>query len=280
MDSNNRSESDQTPPDPLALSRPKVTGRTREAVIGVDRLVLGLTRRWIAIVSLVVGLYAGLPFVAPIAMQAGQEQWAAVIYNLYRPVCHQFAFRSWFLFGPQTVYPRERAGVPGVGTFEQYASQEPFFQGVDVRTLDPVLTIKAKDFIGSERMGWKVAFCQRDVAIYGAIALFGVVYGVIRMSGKQIPYLPFWAYLLLAIVPIGLDGFSQLFANPPFTTFLPFSYPIRESTPFLRVLTGSLFGVGNAWLAFPYIEESMQETRQNLEDKLTRAGIIGGVGRT
>ena len=41
-------------------------------------------------------------------------------------------------------------------------------------------------------------------------------------------------------------------------TFLPY----RESTPFLRVLTGSMFGFFTAWFAYPNIEESMQETRQ------------------
>jgi hypothetical protein len=51
-------------------------------------------------------------------------------------------------------------------------------------------------------------------------------------------------------------------------------YPIRESTPFLRALTGALFGIGNAWLAYPYIEESMQETIEMLNEKLTRAGAL------
>jgi hypothetical protein len=38
--------------------------------------------------------------------------------------------------------------------------------------------------------------------------------------------------------------------------------PYRESTPLLRVLTGGLFGFTTAWFAFPYMEESMAETRQ------------------
>lgn len=251
----------------------KVTGWRRSVVIALDRLILAFARHWLAVLVTLTGLYAGVPFLAPVAMQAGATGVANVIYTLYSPVCHQFAFRSWFLFGDQTVYPRERAEVPG-GSFEEYAAQEPFFDSVDVTTLDAALIYAAKQFRGSPRMGWKVAFCERDVSIYAAITLFGLAFIVLKSLKVKVPYLPFWAYLLIAIVPIGLDGFSQYFANPPFNGFgLPF-YPMRESTPFMRVLTGGLFGLGNAWLAFPYIEDSMRETVELVENKLKKAGIL------
>ena len=73
-------------------------------------------------------------------------------------------------------------------------------------------------------------------------------------------------WLLLGIAPVGLDGFSQLFSQ----IGLPFIneiIPYRESTPFLRVLTGALFGFMTAWFGLPYVEESMQETRQQLVKK-------------
>ena len=255
-----------------AASR-KVTGWRRKVVLALDRLILGFARHWAAVLTLLAGLYAGVPFLAPVAMQAGATDIANAIYALYSPVCHQFAFRSWFLFGEQTVYPRARAGLP-IGSFEQYASQEPFFDGVDVTTLDADLILAAKQFKGSPRMGWKVAFCERDVAIYASIALFGLLFIVLKARGIKVPYLPFWAYVLIALVPIGLDGLSQYFANPPFNGFgLPF-YPVRESTPFLRVLTGALFGIGNAWLAYPYIEDSMRETAHVAENKLIKAGVL------
>ncbi len=251
----------------------RVTGWQRKVVLTLDRLVLGFARHWAAVLTLIVGLYAGVPFLAPVAMQMGATGLANAIYTLYSPVCHQFAFRSWFLFGEQTVYPRARAGLP-IGSFEEYASQEPFFASIDVTTLDTDLILAAKQFKGSPRMGWKVAFCERDVAIYGSIALFGVLFLVLKARGIKVPYLPFWTYLLIALVPIGLDGLSQYFANPPFNGFgLPF-YPVRESTPFLRVLTGALFGMGNAWLAYPYIEDSMRETAQMVEGKLIKAGVM------
>jgi len=250
-----------------------VTGRKRAIVVALDKGVLWFTRRWIGVIALLALLYGGIPFIAPVAMHFGWTNVGNVIYTVYRPVCHQFAFRSWFLFGEQGAYPRARAGVAGE-TFEQAVGNDPFFAGIDVTKLDGDLILAAKNFIGNDQLGWKVAFCERDVAIYLSIAAFGLLFMILKGLGIEVPKLPFWAYLLIAIAPIGLDGFSQYFANPPFNGFgIPF-YPVRESTPFLRALTGSLFGIGNAWLAFPYIEESMMETREMLVNKLRKAGVL------
>jgi hypothetical protein len=46
--------------------------------------------------------------------------------------------------------------------------------------------------------------------------------------------------------------------------------PFRESTPFLRTLTGGLFGLANMWLAYPYFEESMKEVVNDLTAKLAK----------
>jgi hypothetical protein len=45
-------------------------------------------------------------------------------------------------------------------------------------------------------------------------------------------------------------------------SFLAAILPYRESTPFLRLFTGGLFGLATAWFAYPYMEESFSETRQ------------------
>jgi uncharacterized membrane protein len=67
--------------------------------------------------------------------------------------------------------------------------------------------------------------------------------------------------MLIGLGPIGLDGVSQILSQFNLT-WLAQVLPYRESTPFLRVLTGSLFGFGTAWFAFPNIEDSMRETRE------------------
>jgi uncharacterized membrane protein len=258
-------------PEPEASVKVPVKGWRRSVVIAVDRAILSLARHWALVGFTLALLYSGLPFVAPIAMKMGWTPVADVIYTAYAPLCHQFAFRSWFLFGEQSAYPRAVAGLGG-GTFEQYASQDPAFSNTDLTTLNAKLMVEAKEFRGNEQMGYKVAYCERDVAIYGSIGLFALLYGFYRRRGSQIPYMSFWLYLVVAIAPIGLDGFSQLFANMniPFLAFLAG----RESTPFLRVLTGSLFGLGNAWLSFPYLDEGFADIRVQLESKLTKAGVL------
>jgi uncharacterized membrane protein len=251
----------------------KITGRRRDLVIGIDKAVLKLAKRWLALLNTLVFLYVGVPFLAPVFMHFGLPGPANTIHSLYSLVCHQFAFRSWYLFGDQPAYPRARAGLPG-GNFEEYAARDPYFAGIDVSTLDNDLAYAAKGFVGNAEMGYKVALCQRDVAIYGGLLLFGLVFGGLTRRGVKVPPLQFWQYILIALVPIGLDGVSQIFANPPFDGFGLAWYPIRESTPLLRTLTGALFGIGNGWLAYPYIEETMQETEERITSTLRRAGEL------
>jgi uncharacterized membrane protein len=82
-------------------------------------------------------------------------------------------------------------------------------------------------------------------------------------TGRRLKSLHWIAWLAIGIAPIGLDGFSQLFSQLNLT-FLSTLFPYRESTPFLRVLTGALFGFSTAWFGLPYMEESMRETRELL----------------
>jgi uncharacterized membrane protein len=89
------------------------------------------------------------------------------------------------------------------------------------------------------------------VAIYGSLLLAGIAFHFVRRKLKPLH----WAlWVLLGILPMGIDGGSQLLSYLPFLNF-----PVRESTVFLRVLTGSLFGIMSVWFAYPYVEDSMVE---------------------
>ncbi len=120
----------------------------------------------------------------------------------------------------------------------------------------------ARTFVGNDIVGYKVALCQRDMGIYFGIFAFGLLFGLTRW---RLPGLPWYLWLLLGILPIALDGVSQLLSQPPMS-FLPF----RESTPFLRSLTGFLFGFTTAWFGYPLVEETMSESRQILSRKKER----------
>jgi uncharacterized membrane protein len=227
-----------------------------------DRIYYWLARHYLALLNVVLFLYVGLPFLAPVLMKAGATGAARVIYRVYSPLCHQFGFRSFFLFGEQPYYPLQEAGLSGVKNFQEVTGIEGVSNPYDVARL------QARQFTGSEGVGFKVALCERDVAIYGSMLLFGLVYG---LTGRRLRGLHWIAWVLLALGPIGLDGVSQIVSqfNWP---WLAEALPYRESTPFLRVLTGFLFGFGTAWFAFPNIEESMGETRKLLIKKAAVSG--------
>jgi hypothetical protein len=50
------------------IEKPRVTGRARDLVIGLDRIILSLARHWLLFINLLVFLYVGLPFTAPVLM--------------------------------------------------------------------------------------------------------------------------------------------------------------------------------------------------------------------
>ena len=234
--------------DPEYLNRIK---RGKQVTTG-DRVSFWIARRYLLMLNLFMFFYVGLPFLAPVFMKLGAELPAKVIYRIYSPLCHQFGFRSFYLFGDQAFYPLAEANLGGVKTFEE---------ATGILHLDDPYSFtrfEARSYVGDETVGYKVALCERDVAIYFAILLFGIVFG---LTGRRIKSLHWILWLLLALVPIGLDGFSQLFSQFSWK-WLAVVIPYRESTPFLRVLTGALFGLFTAWFAYPNIEESMSETRQ------------------
>ncbi|MFN8636862.1 MAG: DUF2085 domain-containing protein [Chloroflexota bacterium] len=167
---------------------------------------------WLTAANLVVAVFVGLPFLAPVLMAVGFVGAANAIYAAYQVVCHQWAFRSFFLFGPKLAYGPEELG-PLVGQHVMYG------------------------FIGSPDLGYKVAFCERDVAIYLAVLFAGLLYARYR---DALPPLGVTGYAVL-IAPMALDGFTQLFGW-------------RESSVVLRTLTGALFGVASVWLIYPRLD--------------------------
>jgi uncharacterized membrane protein len=219
-----------------------------------DRFSFWVSKHYLFIFNLFLLLYVGIPFTAPVFKKVGWNGPAAIVYTIYSPLCHQWAFRSFFLFGQQPYYPHAAAKMSGVLTFEQVS-------GITDQN-DPS-RLQARAFEGSPLLGYKVAFCERDVAIWGAMALFGLIYAA---TGRRLPKMHWIIWVLVGVFPIGLDGFSQLFSQIP-STFIQSFLPYRESTPFLRTLTGFLFGFTTGWFMFPLIEETMADTRRMLSKK-------------
>lgn len=216
----------------------------------MDRFTLWLTRRWVSVFNIFTLIYVGLPFLAPVLMQTGSQAPAALIYRVYGAVCHEFAFRSWFLFGDQPFYPRQEAGLAGYTTYQE-ATRLP---GDDLWA--------AREYVGDNQVGFKVALCQRDVAIYLGILMFGLLFAI---TGHRLKGIPWYFWVILGVLPIALDGLSQLLSQPPLNIFA-----YRESTPILRTITGWLFGFVTAWYGYPIAEASMKDSQDYLMAKVKR----------
>jgi uncharacterized membrane protein len=223
-----------------------------EEISGPDRIMYWLSKHYLAVLNLFMLLYFGLPILAPVLMDAGLKTPANIIYTIYKPLCHQFGFRSFFLFGEQAYYPLPEAGIQGVKTFDQATGIQDLHSPLGYGRLE------AREFTGNNVVGFKMALCERDMGIYAAMFLFGLIYAA---TGRRLKPLHWILWMLIGLGPIGLDGFSQLFSQMEWS-WLVHILPYRESTPLLRVLTGAIFGFATAWFAYPYMEESMAESRQ------------------
>lgn len=238
-------------------------------------LLLNAARHWLRIVLVLLFVYSALPWVAPVLAKLSLLGPADFIYTLYSPFCHQFAFRSPFLFGQQAFYPRGAADS-GYTSFEAYADQSEAFQSqyrhwsayylgrapervtaADLQDFSAPQQIAARHFVGDETFGYKTSLCARDLSIYTMLFIGALVYTRFRW---RIRPLPLWLYAFVGLGPVGVDGMSQLLSYPPFEL-----WPVRETAPVFRIITGGLFGLMSAWLGFPYIERSMQELAESLE---------------
>ncbi len=156
-----------------------------------------------------------------------------LIYKYYSILCHQLPQRSFFLFGYQHWYPLTVPENSNMLSFEAAAGFAPGFSS-------------GRAFYGTPEMGYKMAICQRDIAIYASMALFCLLFAITDRRIQR----PHWIFpLLIGVVPITLDGCSQLLGN----TF-PKVFPLRESTPLLRLITGALFGFCLCWYLLPWLE--------------------------
>ena len=91
--------------------------------------------------------------------------------------------------------------------------------------------------------GHQLGMCERNFSIYASMFLVSLVF---VLSKKHLPGIPWWLWIVM-ILPMALDGTTQMFG-------------LRESTWILRVLTGTLFGMGNIWFAFPLIHKTIVDT--------------------
>jgi uncharacterized membrane protein len=90
-------------------------------------------------------------------------------------------------------------------------------------------------------LGHQFGLCARNLSIYCAMFLGSLAF---VLSKKRLRGIPWWLWVLM-MVPMAWDGGTQMFGW-------------RESDWILRMVTGSLFGLGNVWFALPLMQKSLE----------------------
>ncbi len=220
----------------------------RRMIIWVDRASIFIGAHWLFLLNTILFIYVGLPILAPLLMYLGLTGPANIIYLVYHFTCHQLAYRSYFFFGDQPV---------SVFSLDQLAAQY-HVPGDDL--------VYWANFRGNAAMGYKMAWCERDAAMYMTMLLAGIGFGLVRSRLKPLN----WRIYVLMLVPMAIDGFWQLFTSP---SYLFQFLPAHESNWWLRGITGVLFGIGSVWLIYPYLQDAMRDLGVQARAQWERARV-------
>jgi uncharacterized membrane protein len=222
-----------------------------------------ISKNWFALFAVLYGIYIGLPFLAPIFMKLGWTAPAEAIYAAYSLVCHQLPDRSFYFFGQQSMY-----ALPDV-------------QSVWQETPNPIVLRK---FIGNSEFGWKVAWSDRMISMYGSIWVAALIWAALR---KHLKALPLWGLILFSL-PMAIYGTTHFISdlggidqgfrytndwlaaltNNAYSAAFYAGNGSGSFNAWMRLITGTQFGIGIVWYGFPYIEEIFVGMRKQIELRL------------
>ncbi len=213
-----------------------------------------LASHWFMTFALIYGLWVGLPFLAPVFMHLNWVTAGKGIYFIYSLFCHQLPERSFFFFGQKTMY-----SLPEINSVWQ-------------NTHNPMIL---RQFIGSEVMGWKVAWSDRMVSFYTSIWVFALAWSAFRRKVKPLSWWGFVLFLLPLVTDGGthllsdLSGFGfgfrdtnqwlSILTNGSFPSTFYVGVALGSFNSWMRILTGVLAGLGIVWFAFPNMESSFAQ---------------------
>lgn len=146
----------------------------------------------------------------PILALSGNQGASNAFYQFHSYFCHQRLDRSFCFFSDNTL-----GDCVGPDTIN-----------------GPVYAVTGKSHSvivsGGDIVGYELAACARDNAIYLAMLLGALALPFFsRIENKDVPPV---LYFILAIVPLGIDGTGQLIG-------------LWTSTNFMRVVTGTITGL-------------------------------------
>ncbi len=245
-----------------------IFAREKSFAVIANRVVLGISRHWLLIFTVISGLYAGLPWLAPVFMKIGWADAGRTIYTIYTTQCHQLPERSYFLFDGKPMYSLAEV------------------QAIWQNTNNPHIL---RQFIGNQQLGWKVAWSDRMVSPHTTVFLGSLFYRLVR---KQIKPLPIWGYTLL-MLPMFIDvgthmasdmaGIGKGFrdSNVWLSALTGNSFPswfysgdgLGSFNSWMRLVTGVVFGISSVWLFYPYVEQTFAKIIHKIETKFRKAGL-------
>lgn len=127
------------------------------------------------------------------------------------------------------------------------------------------------------------------ISTYGGVWLGGVMWAIFR---NRVPRLSLVAWLILGVLPLGLDGFTHFIndivagssgqgfrdtndwlralTGNIFPAEFYYGNALGSFNSYTRWITGILFGITTAFALFPIVKNAMLDTRQDLEYQLAR----------
>lgn len=154
---------------------------------------------WLLLLNSGAALYAGLPWLSPLAKATGHPLLGELLFRIYTPLCHQLPERSFVCYGHQ------------------------------------------------------VAFCHRCAAMYTAIVVAGLLFGLVRRWARP-------ASLKIAgllLLPMLLDGGSHLIDDVFGLGWRGGGDAIGTLNFWLRMITGVLVGVATFVAIYPRLERDV-----------------------
>jgi uncharacterized membrane protein len=247
-----------------------MVGESRQGMaLRLNEFTYWFSRHWLLVFTLFLGVFIGLPWLAPLFMALGWTPAGQVIYLLYTALCHQLPQRSFFLFGDTLMLPLDK------------------IQSIWTNSDNPLVL---RQFVGNAEVGWKVAWSDRMVYMYSSLLLFGLLFWPLR---KRLKPLPLWG-LLLFLLPMAVDGSSHAIsdlvggidggfrftnswlaalAGNIFSATFYSGDTLGSFNSWMRLISGLLFGLGVIWFAFPRLHTSFNHSAGQIAAKLERARV-------
>lgn len=210
---------------------------------------------WLSTFNVLWGIFVTLPWLAPVFMASGFTTAGRALYFIYSFFCHQLPERSWFLFGPSFSYTQAQIA-------EAWG-----------RPLGAISTeLVRRQFVGTAELGWKVAWSDRMIAMYGSIFLFGLLFALLRQRGRFLRGISWWLFFLF-VLPMAVDGTTHMINDALRLDFrqtnewaavltghaLPANFyagdMLGSLNSLLRLLSGLLFGFGVVAFLWPMMEK-------------------------